>query len=106
MSLRASFIESTSPAFPSALRNGALLGSCSRIWAIGNIEILKARLLGFFCSAQCPGNAILQTYDLARALRDAGIPIIGGFHSSIEKECLELLLRGTPPVVICPPPRH
>jgi predicted Rossmann fold nucleotide-binding protein DprA/Smf involved in DNA uptake len=102
MSLSASPIESTSPAFPSALRKGALLDSCSRIWATGNIEILKAHPLGFFCSAKCPGNIIVQTYDLARALRDAGVPVIGGFHSSMEKECLELSLRGTQSVVICP----
>jgi predicted Rossmann fold nucleotide-binding protein DprA/Smf involved in DNA uptake len=102
MFLSASLIGSASPAFPSALQKGALLGSCSRIWAIGNIEILKARPLGLFCSAKCPGNVIVQTFDLARALRDAGLPVIGGFHSSMEKECLELLLRGTQPVVLCP----
>ena len=33
---------------------------------------------------------------------DAGVPVIGGFHSPMEKECLELLLRGTRAVVICP----
>jgi predicted Rossmann fold nucleotide-binding protein DprA/Smf involved in DNA uptake len=41
-------------------------------------------------------------YDLARALRDAGVPIIGGFHSPMEQECLALLLRGQQPIVICP----
>jgi predicted Rossmann fold nucleotide-binding protein DprA/Smf involved in DNA uptake len=102
MSLSTSLIESTNPAFPPALRSGALLGSCHRIWTIGNIQILGRHLLGFFCSARCPGNVILQAYDLSRALRDAGIPVIGGFHSPMEKECLELLLRGTQPVVLCP----
>jgi predicted Rossmann fold nucleotide-binding protein DprA/Smf involved in DNA uptake len=45
---------------------------------------------------------ILKTYDVARALRDAGVPVIGGFHSPMEKECLRLLLRGSQPVVLCP----
>ena len=27
--------------------------------------------------------------------------MIGGFHSPMERECLDLLLRGTQPVVIC-----
>jgi len=36
------------------------------------------------------------------ALREAGAPVIGGFHSPMEKECLDLLLRGRQPVVICP----
>jgi predicted Rossmann fold nucleotide-binding protein DprA/Smf involved in DNA uptake len=45
---------------------------------------------------------IVQIYDLARALRDSGISVISGFHSPMEKECLDLLLRGRQPVVICP----
>lgn len=52
--------------------------------------------------ACCPGDLIIRTYDLIRALRDAGVPVIGGFHSPMEKECLELLLRGRQPVVVCP----
>jgi predicted Rossmann fold nucleotide-binding protein DprA/Smf involved in DNA uptake len=95
-------IESTSPDFPVVLRNGELVTSCLRIWAIGNLDILKTPLLGFFCSTRCPGNVIVHTYDLARALRDTGIPVIGGFHSPMERECLDLLLRGRQPVVICP----
>jgi len=95
-------IESTNPDFPVALRNGALVTSCPRIWAIGNLDILKTPLLGFFCSTKCPGNVIVHTYDLARVLRDAGVPVIGGFQSPMERECLDLLLRGRQSVVICP----
>jgi hypothetical protein len=40
--------------------------------------------------------------DLICALRDAGVPMTGGFHSPMEKECLTLLLRGTQPVIVCP----
>ena len=35
-------------------------------------------------------------------MRDAGTPVIGGFQTPMEKECLRLLLRGTQPVVVCP----
>ena len=45
---------------------------------------------------------ILNTYYLARVLRDADVTIIGGFQSPMEKECLDLLLRGSAPVVVCP----
>jgi hypothetical protein len=55
------------------------------------------------CSIQCPGSVIIQILDAARDLRDAGVAVIGGFHSPMEKECLEILLRGTQPVVLCPP---
>lgn len=70
--------------------------------AVGNLDILRQKKLALFCSVKCPGNLILQTYDLARTLRDEGVTIIGGFHSPMEKECLALLLRGTQPVIICP----
>jgi predicted Rossmann fold nucleotide-binding protein DprA/Smf involved in DNA uptake len=95
-------IDSTSSAFPAALRNGTLLGPVPRLWAIGNLGMLDRRLLGFFCSTRCPGNVILRTYDLALALREAGVPVIGGFHSPMEQECLDVLLRGQQPMVICP----
>jgi predicted Rossmann fold nucleotide-binding protein DprA/Smf involved in DNA uptake len=95
-------IVSKSSDFPSTLKNGLVCPVPTRIWAIGNVGILNRRLLGFFCSAKCSGDVILRTYDLAQGLRGAGVPIIGGFHSPMEKECLALLLRGQQPIVICP----
>jgi len=70
--------------------------------ATGNLDILRQKKLALFCSVKCPGTLILQTYDLACALRNAGVTVISGFHSPMEKECLTLLLRGTQPIVICP----
>lgn len=35
-------------------------------------------------------------------MRDAGVAVIGGFQTPIEKECLRLLLRGNQSLVICP----
>ena len=68
----------------------------------GDLRLLEEPLTAFFCSARCPGDLILKTYDLARAMRDAGTPVIGGFQTPMEKECLRLLLRGRQPVVVCP----
>lgn len=85
--------------YPSALREARV---AVPIHAIGNLAHLNGHLLGFFCSTQCPGNLILDTYDLARELRNASVTVIGGFHSPMEKECLDLLLRGTQPIIICP----
>ena len=68
----------------------------------GNVRLLEERLTALFCSQRCPGDLILKTYDLARAMRDAGVPVIGGFQTPMEKECLRLLLRGSQPVVVCP----
>jgi len=96
-------IEADSFEYPPALRDGMVVASAwQRVWAIGNLQILEQPLLGFFCSTRCPGEVIIRTYDLARALREAGVPMLGGFHTPMEKECLALLLRGTQPMVICP----
>jgi predicted Rossmann fold nucleotide-binding protein DprA/Smf involved in DNA uptake len=40
--------------------------------------------------------------DLARALRDAGAAVVSGFQSPAERVCLDFLLRGAQPLVICP----
>src|SRR5919109_5384961 len=102
MSPTLTMLAPTSPHFPPALQSGTLLAPCPQIWALGNLDILTRPLLGFFCATRCPGNVILRTYDLALALREAGVPIIGGFHSPMEQECLDILLRGQQPIVICP----
>ncbi len=88
--------------YPSALMGVKEGNLFPRIWSIGSLDILGRQMLGLFCSVKCPGDLILRTYDLARALRDAGVPVISGFHSRIEEDCLDLLLRGNQPVVICP----
>ena len=65
-------------------------------------DLVGESLTALFCSNRCPGDLILKTYDLARALCDASVPVIGGFQTPMEKECLRLLLRGDQPTVICP----
>ena len=68
----------------------------------GNLSLLDEPLMALFCSNRCPGDLILKTYDFARNMRDAGVPVIGGFQTSMERECLRLLLCGEQPVVVCP----
>lgn len=75
------------------------------IYARGNLAVIQQNTLALFCSEKCPGNLILKTYDLARQLRYAGVTVISGFHSPMEKECLSLLLRGRQPVIWCPAKR-
>ncbi len=69
---------------------------------LGNLRLLDEPLTALFCSNRCPGDLILKTYDIARAMRDSGVPVTGGFQTPMERECLRLLLRGNQPVVICP----
>lgn len=90
------------PAYPAEWLKAA--GHDNRVVvARGDVDLLARRqFVALFCSVRCPGDLILKTYDLSRALRDAGVPVIGGFHSPMEKECLRLLLRGRQPMVVCP----
>lgn len=90
------------PRYPAALRQYLGDAAPQQLAALGNLDLLGAKALALFCSRQCPGSLILQTYDLAQALRQAGVTVISGFHSPMEHECLTILLRGTQPVIICP----
>ncbi|WIG60150.1 MAG: hypothetical protein OJF49_002898 [Ktedonobacterales bacterium] len=93
-------ITPDSPLYPAGVRSA--FTTLPTLIAIGDPAILLRPSLAFLCSVRCPGSIILAAYDLAIALRDAGIPVIGGFHSPMERECLRLLLRGSQPVILCP----
>ncbi len=58
--------------------------------------------LGLICSAHCPGTILLETYRFIRNISADGPTIIGGFHSPMERNCLETLLVHHVPVVYCP----
>ena len=74
----------------------------AQLSALGNLNLLAQPSVGLFCSARCPGSAILAAYDQAAHWRDTGRCVISGFHSPVEKECLRILLRGPQPIIICP----
>lgn len=87
--------------WPRQLENRLERHAPSRLWAIGNLEILAERKIGLFCSVRCPGSAIIAAHDAARKLRDDGTTVVSGFQSPVEKECLRILLAGEQPVIIC-----
>src|ERR1035438_4043808 len=76
-------------------------GTMPQLSAFGNLNLLALPKTALFCSARCPGHAILSAYDQAARWRDAGRCIISGFNSPVEKECLRILLRGSQPIIIC-----
>ena len=92
--------------YPSAFRTYLNDQAPQAITARGNFAILHDKqhrpLVALFCSIKCSEAIILQTYALARTLRDTGVTVISGFHSPMEKECLTILLQGTQPVIYCP----
>ena len=95
-------IESADADYPPQFRQHPFAAQWKTIYGIGNREIIQHRCLGLICSVQCPGSVIIKTFDAIRELRDAGIVVVGGFHSPMEKECLDFLLRGNQPVIVCP----
>ncbi|NQU09859.1 DNA-binding protein [bacterium] len=68
--------------------------------SLGNSQLRALPWTAFFCSVRCPGTLILQAYDLAHRFRAANTPVIGGFHSPVEKEVLRILLCSTAPVCL------
>ena len=74
----------------------------ARLWTIGRTDLISISKTALFCSKSCPGDAILKAMDQAQKWRGQGRCIISGFHSPIEKECLQILLRGRQPIIICP----
>lgn len=96
------WLAPTEPAFPSNFFPYLGEKTPRRMAAVGNPAILHTKPLVLICSVKCPGNLVLQTYDVAKDLRAAARPVIGGFHSRMERECLRILLRGSQPIIICP----
>lgn len=95
-------LNSTDARYPASLRGRLGPGAPAQFTVLGNVDLLALPKTALFCSAHCPGAAILRTHDQAVRWRDSGRCIISGFHSPVERECLEILLRGKPPVIICP----
>ena len=76
------------------------------ISGIGNVDILHHQKLAIFCSAKCPGNLILQTYDLAQKLREEGITVISGFSFAYRTGVFEAFAAGHPADYPLPCPEH
>ena len=72
--------------YPALLRDRLGANAPSQLTALGNLGLLALRKTALFCSARCPGSAILAAYDQAARWRDERRCIISGFHSPVEKE--------------------
>ena len=67
---------------------------------VGPLAPISGSLTALFCSKEAPGDTILRAFDQAAAWRDAGHCVISGFHSPLERQCLDILLRGKQPIVM------
>ena len=67
---------------------------------LGNIKLLKCEKTAFLCSSRYTSEVVLKSYDWALEQRKAGKCVISGFHSPLEKDVLDILLKGTQPVIL------
>lgn len=80
-------------------------GKPQALTSIGSADIMSRPILGLLCSRRCPGDVVLASYDASRRLDPAGHTVLGGFHSPMERQILEVLLvRKVPAVVVVPRP--
>ena len=100
--MKPGILEPGDTRYPAVLRERLGANAPASLSPLGNLDLLAPPKTALFCSARCPGSAILRAYDQAAQWRDAGRCIISGFHSPVEKECLRILLRGTQPIILCP----
>lgn len=100
--MNAQTIHNTDSAYPKILQHRLGAAAPATLLALGETALMQNRMLGLICSIQCPGSIVLKTFDTVRALKDAGIAVAGGFLSPMEQDCLDILLRGKQPIVLCP----
>jgi predicted Rossmann fold nucleotide-binding protein DprA/Smf involved in DNA uptake len=77
-------------------------GAPASLYTSGNVDILLNSGLGLICSVSCPGSIVIQTFDAILDLRAKPMALIGGFHSPMERDCLDIWLHGSQPVIFCP----
>ena len=66
----------------------------------GNKNIMKNHKTAFLCSRKCPSDIIIKSLDWARDKKNNGDCIISGFHSRIEKDVFDILIKGTQPLIL------
>lgn len=67
---------------------------------LGNRALLSDPMTAFFSSRTCPATAIRAGLDWAVAWTRVGGPVIGGFHSPLERSVMTLLLEAGNPLVV------
>ena len=68
--------------------------------AVGDSALWQNCKTAFVSSRRYPARAVLPVFDWARQARENGECVVSGFHSRLERETLDILLRGEQPIVI------
>ncbi len=65
----------------------------ARLVGVGEMTLLAEPLLAFIASRACPGHVLLETLDQVPQWVLAGRIIVSGFHSPLEQQVFQSLLR-------------
>jgi hypothetical protein len=60
----------------------------------------ESKNVAFFCSRSCPGDVIIKAQDWANGRSPESPPVIGGFHTPVERDVLRILVRARAPVLL------
>lgn len=69
---------------------------------IGRPGLLRQPLIAWFSSGRLPTDLVIPALEMGRRLREDGVAVASGFHSPVERQVLDVLIRGRQPVVVCP----
>lgn len=62
---------------------------------LGKLELLNRRKIGYFASSKIATLSVLPTLDWAMEIaKREDVAIVSGFHSKMEREVLDILLKG------------
>ena len=67
---------------------------------LGNEALLNCEKIGFLASRRVPPEAVMRCLDWATRMRDEGVCVMSGFQSPLEKEVLNILLKGSSPLIL------
>lgn len=63
---------------------------------LGNMDLLTLRKVGFLASRKVNPTSVIPTINWAnKAIHDPNVAIISGFQSTLEREVLDIALKGT-----------
>ena len=95
-------IQKSDSEYPPSLQRFLAKNAPESAATLGNLQLLSHPKLAIFCSGACPAGIVSESGQIMRKIIDAGVTVIGGFHSDVEKQCLAMFVRGDQPVILSP----
>jgi predicted Rossmann fold nucleotide-binding protein DprA/Smf involved in DNA uptake len=87
---------------PPTTGDGFFGGRPSRLWGVGDAALLNCPLLGIVSARQVDSDLAAKTAPLLEQLASLkDLAFIGGWHSPMEKEVLQILLQQEAKIVLC-----